>query len=410
MLLDDGTPQMALTDLEIKTARYGVGKSKLFDGFGLFLWLKPNGSKLWRLKYRISGTEKQLPLGIYPSVTLRQARQAGDEARKLLGRGIDPALKRKAEKISTGTTFDDVAIDYLKLHEHEQSATTQRKAKQQLRDFVSKHIGRRPVGEIKAPEVLVMLKRIEAAGSLETCRKVKELCGRIFRHAVATGRADRDPTQDLRGLLKAPIAINRPAITDPRRIGQLLRAIEGYQAQPSTMYALRLAPHVFLRPGELRRGRWAEIDFDAKLWRLPGERMKMKRPHLVPLSRQSIAILRELHMLTGDNELMFPAIGPGARAISENTLNSSLRRLGYDTKTEMCAHGLRAMASSCLHERGYDHAVIELQLAHKNADKVAAAYDRSERLADRVSLMQNWSDYLDALRVGAQVVPIRRIR
>jgi len=399
---------MPLTDVEIKNAHFGAGKNKRFDGYGLFLWIKPNGSKLWRWKYRIAGTEKALPLGVYPDVSLKQARETCEEARQLLRKGIDPAFKRKAEKVSTGTTFDAVATEYLKLHEHEQSAATQRKSKHQLRDFASKHIGARPVGEIKPTEVLAMLKRIEAAGSLETCRKVKELCGRIFRHAVATGRAERDPTQDLRGLLKAPVAVNRPALTDPRKVGELLRAIDGYQAQPSTMYALRLAPHVFLRPGELRAGRWAEIDFDGKVWRVPAERMKMKRPHLVPLSKQAIAILREIQAITGEGELMFPAIGPGNRPISENTLNSSLRRLGYDTKTEMCAHGFRATASSLLHEGGHDHAVIELQLAHKNTDKVAAAYNRSDRLLDRVKLMQVWSDQLDTLKTGAKIIPIKR--
>lgn len=399
---------MPLTDAEAKNTKYGQGKNKRFDGHGLFLWLRPNGAKLWRWKYRINGVEKQLAIGTYPEISLKQARVDCDDARALLRRGVDPSLKRKAEKVATGTTFDAVAAEYLTLHEHEQSATTQRKAKQQLRDFVSKYIGKRPIGEIAPKEILDALKKIEAAGSLETCRKVKELCGRVFRHAVATGRAERDPTQDLRGLLKAPVAVNRPAITDPRRAGHLLRAIDGYQAQPSTMFALRLAPHVFLRPGELRAGRWSEIDWDAKLWRVPAERMKMKRPHLVPLSKQVLAILRELQALTGDGDLMFPAIGAGQRPISENTINSALRRLGYDTQSEMCAHGFRAMASSLLHEQGKDHAVIELQLAHKNTDKVAAAYNRSERLADRTKLMQFWSDHLEKLRAGAEVIPLRR--
>jgi integrase len=401
---------MPLTDIEVKTAKYGQGKSKRFDGQGLFLWLKPSGTKLWRWKYRIGRKEKQLALGVYPAVSLRAARDARDDARKLLQRGVDPSLRRRADKVATGTTFDDVAAEYLKLHEHEQSATTQRKAKQQLRDFISKQVGDRPIGEITSHEILRALKRIESTGSLETCRKVKELCGRIFRHAVATGRADRDPTQDLRGLLKAPVSTNRPAITDPRKVAELMRAIAGYEAQPSTMYALRLAPHVFLRPGELRAGRWAEIDWEAATWRVPGERMKMKRPHLVPLSKQAITILRGAQALTGDGELMFPAIGPKRRPISENTLNAALRRLGYSTATEMCAHGFRAMASSLLHERGHDHAVIELQLAHKDPNKVAAAYNRSERLADRVKLMQAWSDYLDTLEAGGKVVAMKSAR
>lgn len=399
---------MPLTDAEIKNARFGQGKNKRFDGYGLFLWLKPNGSKLWRWKYRVAGIEKQLTLGVYPDISLKQARESCEAARKLLRDGVDPGFKRKVEKISTGTTFDAVAAEYLALHAHEQSAITQAKAKQQLRDFASKHIGSRSIGEIKPTEVLAMLKRIEAAGSHETCRKVKELCGRIFRHAVASGRAERDPTQDLRGLLKAPIAQNRPALTDPRKVGELLRAIDGYEAQPSTMYALRLAPHVFLRPGELRAGRWCEIDFEAKVWRVPAERMKMKRPHLVPLSKQALQILHEIHALTSERELMFPAIGAKARPISENTLNAALRRLGYDTSTQMCAHGFRATASSLLHELGHDHAVIELQLAHKDKDQVAAAYNRSDRLVARTKLMQKWSDHLDTLKNGAKVVPIGR--
>jgi integrase len=398
---------MPITDIQIKRAAFGRGKNKRFDGGGLFLWLKPNGAKLWRWKYSHRGAEKQLALGVYPEVSLKEARQQRDEARQLLRQDIDPGARRKSERLASGSTFDTVADEYLKLHEHEQSATTQRKARQQLRDFISPRLGKRPVGQITPPEMLAVLRRIEATGSLETARKVRELCGRIFRHAVATGPAERDPTQDLRGLLKAPVAINRPAIIDPRKVGDLLRAIDGYQAQPSTMYALRLAPHVFLRPGELRAGRWAEIDWDAALWRVPGERMKMKREHLVPLSKQALALLRGAQGLTGAGELMFPAIGRGHRPISNNTLNASLRRLGYDTKTEMCAHGFRAMASSLLHERGHDHAVIELQLAHKNTDKVAAAYNRSERLAHRKQLMQAWSDYLDALKTGAKVIPLR---
>ena len=300
---------MPLTDAAIKNASFGQGKSKRFDGHGLFLQLTPTGAKLWRLKYRYSGKEKLLALGGYPEISLKDAREACEDARRQLRDGIDPSLKRKAERIATGSTFDAVAVEYLKLHEHEQSATTQRKAKQQLRDFISRSLGSRPIGEITPQELLTALKRIETAGSLETCRKVKELCGRIFRHAVATGRAQRDPTQDLRGLLRAPVAINRPAVTDPRRVGELLRAIDGYQAQPSTMYALRLAPHVFLRPGELRAGRWSEIDWDAALWRVPAERMKMKREHRIPLTPRALDILKPL--LKSAGEFVFP--GPDLR-------------------------------------------------------------------------------------------------
>ena len=392
---------MPLTDALIRNSRPQAKPQKLYDSNGLYLLLNPNGSRWFRFKYRIGGVEKGLSLGVYPETSLKQARDNRDDARALLKRGIDPSAIRKSEKVSTGDSFSAVAAEYFKVREHELSANTLRKAKQQLRDLIEPAIGAKSIRDIAAMDLLKALRRIEESGALETTRKTKELCGRIFRYGVGTGRADRDPTSDLRGLLKPPITNHRPAITDPRGVGALMRAIDGYAGQPATVAALRLAPHVFLRPGELRSGLWSEIDFDAAEWRVPASRMKMKRPHIVPLSKQAIQVLKEIHSLTGNHELMFPAIGSRARSISENTLNAALRRLGYSGK-EMVAHGFRSIASTLLNELGFAPDVIELQLAHKDKDQVRAAYNRSERLADRRKLMQAWSDHLDTLRADTK--------
>lgn len=398
---------MALTDSVIRNAKPAASQQKLFDGGGLFLLIKPNGSKLWRLKYRVNGREKLLALGVYDTVSLKQAREAREDARRLLARGIDPSAKRRSEKLATGNTLEALADEYLKLRENKLSPITLAKARWQLREFLLPALGKRPISDIKASDILQVLRRIEARGKLETVRKTKELLGRIFRYAVATDRAERDPTADLRGSLKAPVVRNHAAITEPRAVGELLRAIDDYQGQPATAAALKLLPHVFLRPGELRAAQWSEIDLEAHTWRVPAERTKMRREHLVPLSKQAAAILRELHAITGEGQLVFPAIGPRKRPLSENTLNAALRRLGYTGK-EMVAHGFRATASTMLNELGFAPDVIELQLAHKDKDAVRAVYNRAARLADRKAMMQRWSDYLDGLKASKNVVGIKR--
>lgn len=348
-------------------------------------------------KYQFQGKEKQLSFGSYETTSLKEAREAREEARRLVARGIDPSERRKAEKLSTGNTLEAVAEEYIRMKADQLSPVTMAKARWQLREFLLPALGNRPIHEIKASDLLKVLRKLEAANKLETARKTKELAGRIFRYAVATDRAERDPTGDLRGALKPPVVRSHAAVTEPRAVGALLRAIEGYQGQPTTAAALKLSPHVFLRPGELRAAKWSEVDLDAYIWRVPADRTKLRREHLVPLSKQAATILGDIKNLTGGGELVFPCIGPSGRPISENTINAALRRIGYDNKT-MVAHGFRAMASTLLNELGFAPDVIELQLAHKDKDAVRAVYNRAARLADRKLMMQRWSDYLDSLR------------
>lgn len=390
---------MALTDTAIRNAKSSASLQKLFDGNGLYLLIKPNGSRLWRLKYRLANREKLLALGVYPTVSLKDARNAREDARRLIASGVDPAEQRKKVKLANENTFESVATEYIEQQSHRLSKTTLSKAKWQLREFLIPAIGKKPINELKASDMLKVLRRLECANKLETARKTKELAGRIFRYAVTTDRAERDPTGDLRGAIRPPVVRSHAAITEPRAVGELLRAIDGYQGQPATAAALKLAPHVFLRPGELRAARWHEIYLDSATWRVAAERTKMRREHLVPLSSQALAILREIHTLTGQEELVFPAIGPRKRPISENSLNAALRRLGYGNET-MVSHGFRAMASTLLNELGFAPDVIELQLAHKDKDSVRAVYNRAARLSDRKKMMQQWSDYLDRFKNG----------
>jgi integrase len=392
---------MALTDIRVKAARYGSGQSKLFDGGGLFLWLRPNGAKLWRLKYRHSGVEKALSIGVYPEISLKQARAARDEARALLSRGVDPSPKKQAERIATGDTFGAIADEFLTRSPN--APNTIAKARWMIEHLSA--LSRKRLADIKAPELLAVLRKIEHAGHIETAHRCKQKFGEIARYAIATGRAERDISADLKGALRPVVVENHPAITKPAEIGALMRAINGYQGQPATMAALKLLPHVFLRPGELRYGRWDEIDFDAAEWRIDAERMKGgKRAHLVPLSKQSIAILRDVQALTASRPPIFPAIGAELRPISENTINAALRRLGYNGDV-MVSHGFRSIASTTLNELGFHPDLIELQLAHAPAD-VRAVYNRSQRIEERRKMMQAWSDHLDALAANGNVTAI----
>jgi integrase len=400
---------------QIKAATYKpAGSNKLSDGESLFLVLKPNGRKVWRWRYWLHGKERTYTIGDFPEVSLKQAREDRDAARLKVRAGIDPVAERRAPKLAAAGAlpFEELAAKYLADNPKQVGERTLGIQKARLDRWVNPKIGKRVAKDIEPPDVLALLRSIEKTGKIETATRVRELIGRIFRYGIGEGLGGvtRDPTRDLTGQTKAPQTTNRPALTAPREVGALMRAVDGYEGQPSTLYALRLIAHVFLRPGELRAGRWSEIDFEHALWRIPAERMKMKRDHLVPLSNQVLAMLGELQVITGDRHdgLMFPAVGPGGRPISENTLNSALRRLGYDTKTQHCAHGFRATASTLLNELGHDTAVIELQLSHLKKDEIEAAYNRAKRLPDRVRLMQAWSDYLHALKQGAEVVAIRR--
>lgn len=404
---------MKLTDTKIRTAKPRERAYKLADGGGLYLMVAPRAdgkvSRWWRLKYRVRGKEKVLAIGTYPEIGLREAREARDDAKKLLVRGTDPGEKKRADKIVQSDTFKAVAEEWLGLQAKKLAAVTLDKARWMLETFIYPKLGEKLIAEIKAPELLAALRAIEAKGIHETATRTKQRVGQVMRYAIATGRAERDITADLRGALAPVPTKNRAAITDPARVGELLRAIDGYQGEPATAAALQLAALTFVRPGELRAAEWREFTLDAAEpeWRIPGERMKMGEPHIVPLSSQALEILRELHRLTGSGKYLFPSFRSRERSMSENTLNAALRRLGYTTE-QMTAHGFRAMASTLLNEQSFPGDVIELQLAHAERNKIRAAYNRAQRLPERRRMMQAWADYLDGLKAHGQVVPIRR--
>jgi integrase len=386
-----------LTDTELKALRPREKPYKRSDARGLYVIVNPDGARWWRFRYRVGGREKLISLGTYPDTSLKLAREKRDDARRDLAAGIDPSAQRLAARMAAADTFEAIGREWLKVQEPKLSAATLAKAEWMLTTFVFPHIGSRPIGEIEATDVLRLLRRVESRGKHETAHRTRQRCSQIFRFAVASGRARRDVTVDLRGALAAVKTESLAAIVEPARIGELLRAIEGYQGHPAVTAALKLAPYVFVRPGELRAAEWSEIDVADSAWRIPAERMKMKSPHVVPLAKQALDIIEELRLLTGGSRFLFPSLRTVARCMSENAITAALRRLGY-SGDEMTWHGFRAMASTRLNELGFAPDIIELQLAHKERDKVRAAYNRAERLADRRSMMQQWADYLDGLR------------
>ena len=386
-----------LTDTELKALRPREKPYKRSDARGLYVLVNTDGARWWRFRYRVSGREKLISLGTYPDTSLRLAREKRDEARRRLAAGIDPSAERQAAKLAAADTFEAIGREWLEVQKPKLSAATLAKAEWMLTTFVFPHIGSRPIGEIAAPDVLRLLRRIEARGKHETAHRTRQRCSQIFRFAVASGRARGDVTVDLRGALAAVKTESLAAIVEPARIGELLRAIDGYQGHPAVTAALKLAPYVFVRPGELRAAEWSEVDVQDSVWRIPAERMKMKSPHVVPLAKQALAIIEDLRLLTGGGRFLFPSLRTPARCMSENAITAALRRLGYSGE-EMTWHGFRAMASTRLNELGFPPDVIELQLAHKERDKVRAAYNRAERLAERRSMMQQWADYLAGLR------------
>lgn len=398
-----------LTDRQVKAASFEkFGKrTKLFDGGGMFLDIQPSG-KYWRLKYRFDGKEKTLALGVYPDVSLKAARQRRHDARVQLAESIDPNEVKKQQKIESQdktNTFKAVADDWLKLRTGELAEGTLRLARRRLETWAYPKLGHLPIKEIKPMQVLEALRAIEEYGKHETAHRVRQRIGEIYRFAIAEGRAEFDPTSALSGLLKSVPKKHRAAITSPKELGCLLRALDAYDGQPSTRAALKLAPLLFLRPGELRNAEWSEIHLKKGQWVIPGRRMKgtqmSKRAgqipdHIVPLTRRAITILKELHAITGHQHLVFESTKKG-RPLSENTINVALRSMGYDG-SRMVGHGFRATASTLLHEKGWQPEVIELQLAHKQRNQVAAAYNRSARLEERRQMMQSWSDYLEELK------------
>jgi integrase len=406
---------MPLSDAAARNAKRAPRPRKLSDGGGLHLLVQPTGSKLWRLAYRFGGKQKTLALGVYPAVSLQDARDRKEQARKLLAKGIDPSVQRKVErqvgKAAADSSFRAVAEELISKLEREGRAPVTITKKRWLLDFAFPAFGDRPVAEITARELLVLLRQLEGHGLYETAKRLRSTCGMVFRYAIATGRAERDPSGDLRGALTTHQVTHRAAIVEPAAIGALLRAIDGFDGQPTTRAALRLAAYVFVRPGELRHAEWKEFDLDAALWSIPAEKMKMRRRHRVPLARQSLAILRELHEVTGSGRWLFPSVRTLARPISENTLNAALRRLGYGSET-MTTHGFRAMAATRLNEIGrWNPDAIERQLAHQEANAVRRAYTHNaEYWPERVSMMQAWADYLDELREGGKVLPLIRVK
>ena len=399
---------MPLTDTAIRQAKPDAKPYKLADEKGLFLLVNPGGSKLWRLKYRVDGKEKLLALGSYPDVGLKAARERRDDARRLLAEGIDPGAHKKANKNAAAdaaaNSFEAVAREWFAKMLPTWVPSHADKIIQRLERDVFPWIGGKPIADIKAPDVLTTVRRIEDRGRLETAHRALQNCGQVFRYAVATGRAERDPTGDLKGALPPTREKHMAAITDPAEAGALLRAMEAFRGTLVVKAALRLSPLVFVRPGELRQARWGEIDLEKGEWNIPASRMKgwarkgITTPHLVPLAPQAVAILRELQPLTGRGEYVFAGRDP-KKPMSNAAVNAALRRMGYDTKTEMTGHGFRAMARTILHEElGVNRDVIEHQLAHAVPDALGTAYNRTKFIKERKIMMAQWADYLDTLK------------
>lgn len=415
---------MALTDTALRNAKAREKPYKMGDTGGLFLLVQPSGGKLWRLKYRIHGKEKKLALGVYPTVSLADARKRRDDARAELADGKDPGREKQRKRVQAQedatNTFATVAAEYFEKRKsdgHKPWARATAAKNDWLLTLLAPKLGPLPVADIEPLEVLAAVRKIEARGNLETARRALQLASGVFRHAVATARLKSDPTRDLRGALRSPQVKHRAAIHDPGKLGELLRAIAGYGGHYTTKFALELAPHVFVRPGELRQACWSEFDLDKAVWSIPADRTKMRKPHHVPLSRQSLELLRGLHALAYRHDgYVFPSIRSHTRPMSENTLNAALRRLGF-TSDEVSAHGFRSTASTLLnealdpktHKPLWSADAIEKALAHGDEDKVRAAYHRGTHWQERVTMAQWWSDHLDQLRQGADVMPIKGV-
>ncbi len=402
---------MILSDTTIRNAKPGLTPKgqvtdkpyKLSDGKGLYLEVAPSGGKWWRLKYRFEGKEKRLSLGVYPDVSLKDARERCDEARKLLANQIDPSQNRKAQKASQteggGNSFEIIAREWHQKFSSRWIPTHANNLIRRLERDVLPWLGNQPIDKITAPLLLSMLRRIESRGAVETAHRALQTCSQIFRYAIATGRAERDPSPDLRGALSPIKETHFAAMTEPKQIGELLRAIDGYQGHFVTQCALRLAPLLFVRPGELRNAEWAEFNLDAAEWNIPAAKMKMREPHLVPLSKQALDILNDLYPLTGYGRYLFPSARDPKRPMSDNAILSALRRMGF-AKDEMSGHGFRAMARTVLDEvLQVRPDFIEHQLAHAVRDPNGRAYNRTAHLGERRKMMQQWADYLGTLKI-----------
>jgi integrase len=405
---------MAITDVKARTAKAKDKPYKVSDCDGLFLLVTPTGGKWWRFKYRFGDKEKLLSFGTYPEVSLSFARDKRSEAREQIAAGIDPGELRKAQKAAkmeqAANSFEIVAREWHGKFTPTWSNVHAATIIDRLEKEVFPWLGVRPIVEIKAPELLNVLRRMESRGALDTAHRVRNHCSNVFRYAIATGRCERDPAADLRGALPPVKYGHMAAPTDPKDVAPLLRAIDGFEGSFVVKCAMQLAPMLFVRPGELRAAEWSEIDLETAEWNIPAERMKMKVAHLVPLSRQAVEILKALYPLTGNSKYVFPCHRSPLRCMSENAVNAGLRRLGFE-KTEITGHGFRAMAKTILDEvLEFRPDIIEHQLAHAVRDPNSRAYNRTSHLAERLKMMQTWADYLDGLKTGTKVIPLKRQR
>ena len=397
-----GVYKMPLTDTKIRNARAKEKDLLLVDHNGLYLAVKKNGSKLWRYRKMMKGKTILLSIGSYPEISLADARATCLEYNKLIAQGIHP--RAELDK-PTGDSFETVAREWHEKHQVKWGEVHRAKILRRLEKDIFPFLGDKHINSIQPQDILRVLRIMENRGATDLAHRMHQVIGQVSRYAVATGRADRDNSADLKGALTPVRHKHHASLTDPKDIAQLLRAIEGYQGSHVVRCALRLSPLLFVRPGELRHAEWSEIDYKAKEWRIPAAKMKMKVQHLVPLSKQSLAILEELRPLTGDDKYLFPG-RVSARPMSENTINAALRYLGYDTRQQQTAHGFRSMASTLLNEQGWNRDAIERQLAHAERDGVRAAYNFAEYLPERRKMMQAWANYLDQLREGAQIIPL----
>ena len=402
---------MPLTANEVKHLKAEPKTKRYYDKEGLYLEVTPKGRKYWRVKYRFQRKEKRLSCGVYPEVTLKEARQRCQSCKKLLGKGVDPAKESRVRRETAGQVADDtfqfVALEWHEKNKHTWTAKHTERILTRLENNIFPWLGKQSMDSITAPELLKCLRRIEARGALDTAHRTRSEVGRIFRYGIATGKASRDVAADLRDALPPVKVQHHASITNPAAIGGLLRALDGYQGYYATRCALQLAPLLFVRPGELRRAEWSEFDLVNAEWRIPAEKMKMGVTHIVPLSTQALSILQDLWAWSGPDGYLFPGVRTRSRPMSENTINGALRRLGY-TGADMTGHGFRSMASTLLHEQGWPSDAIERQLAHAEGNKVKASYNYAEHLDVRRKMMQAWSDYLDGLKHGAEPIPIHR--
>jgi len=391
---------MALTDTAIKNAKFEGKQFKITDEKGMYLLVNASG-KYFRLDYRFAGKRKTLALGVYPETSLKAARQKRDEARKILSEGQDPSAAKQNRKNNliqdADNSFRNTANEWFSKFSTKWSANHADRKRKYLDKELFPYIGNIPINNVTAKDVLLILNRIQDRGAIDVAHRVKGVCGEVFRYGIITDKCDRDPSQDLKGALIPTQNKHMACITDTAELKGLLKAIDSYAGEAITKIALRLAPYLFVRPGELRHAEWPEIDFENAIWKIPAGKMKMKRPHIVPLSNQTLSIFKEAQILTGRWKYVFPSVRSKDRPMSDNTMNAALRRMGF-TKEEMTSHGFRGIASTLLHENGWNSDYIEAQLAHVEGNKVKAAYNHAQYLKERTEMMQWWADYLDKLK------------